>query len=197
MKLSILMKNIIPGALMLVALSLATASCESGRSYAELLEDENKAVNMFLAEQRVIPYVPADTVFQIGEDAPYYQLDEDGNVYMQVLNAGYGPKAEEGQQVYFRFTRYNLSYYTLGMSITDLAGEGNNDNLQESPTSFRYQDYAIPSSSNWGTGIQMPLNYLPLNCDVNLIVKSQYGWQSEISYVQPYLYRIRYYKSQL
>lgn len=43
----------------------------------------------------------------------------------------------------------------------------------------------------------MPLNFLKLGCDVNLIVKSQYGWTSEVSYVIPYLYRIRYYKSQI
>ena len=34
-------------------------------------------------------------------------------------------------------------------------------------------------------------------CEVNLIVKSQFGWTSEISYVQPFLYHIRYFHSQI
>lgn len=191
------MNKICGMAIAALAMTVALTSCESGRSYAELLEDENMSVNRFLVGQRVESSIPADTVFEIGPDAPYYQLDADGNIYMQVLDAGSGEKAEEGQVVYFRFTRYNLSFYQLGGNVFDLPSEGNNDNMQEAPTSFRYQDYNVPSSSAWGTGIQMPLNFLPLNCDVNLVVKSQYGWNSEISYVQPYLYRVRYYKSRI
>ena len=164
---------------------------------AELVRDEYMVVNRFLCENRVVTSIPADSVFEVGPDAPYYQLDEDGNVYMQVLNAGSGPKVEEGQLVYFRFTRYNLSYYALGSNVLGLPSEGNNDNMTETPTSFRYQNYNIPSSTQWGSGIQMPLNFLPLNCDVNLIIKSQYGWSNEISYVQPYLCRVRYYKSMI
>lgn len=170
-------------------------SCSDSASYADLLNDENKAVNRFLADQRVVLAVPADTVFEVGENAPYYQLDEEGNIYMQVLSVGDGERAQEDQTVYFRFKRYNLSYYAGDLSA--ITGEGNQDSMSESATSFRYQNYDIPSSSAYGTGIQMPLNYLPLNSDVNLVVKSQYGWTSEVSYVQPYLYRIRYYKSQI
>lgn len=180
------------------ALAVATLpSCESGRSYAELLQDENQAVNSFLVDQRVADAIPADSIFEIGPDAPYYPLDDEGNVYMQVLNPGSGEKVTENQMIYFRFTRYNLSRYAIGMDVTDLPSEGNNDNMTESPTSFRYQDFSIPSSAQWGSGIQMPLSFLRLGCDVNLIIKSQYGWQSEISYVQPYLYRVRYFKSQI
>jgi lipoprotein len=183
-----------------VLASLAAISfqaCDKGKSYAELLNDENMAVNRFLSENKVVTSIPADSVFEVGPDAPYYQLDEDGNVYMQVLDPGSGEKVEESQLVYFRFTRYNLSYYAIGSNVLDLPSEGNNDNMTEAPTSFRYQDYNVPSSSQWGTGIQMPLTFLPLNCDVNLIIKSQFGWTNEISYVQPYLYRVRYYKSMI
>ncbi|MEF2642915.1 MAG: DUF4827 family protein [Paramuribaculum sp.] len=170
-------------------------SCESGRSYSELLNDENMAVNRFLVDQWVIPEIPADSVFLTGPEAPYYQLDEDGNIYMQVLDAGSGEKVADDQVVYFRFKRYNLSYYAGDLESTP--SEGNQNDMTQTATSFRYQNFTIPSSSQWGTGIQMPLNFLKLGCDVNLIVKSQYGWTSEVSYVIPYLYRIRYYKSQI
>lgn len=189
----IIFKIITMMALGLVALQ----SCESGKSYAELLNDENKAVNRFLADQRVERNIPADTVFEIGPAAPYYCLDGEGNIYMQVLNPGSGEKVKDDQTVYFRFMRYNLHYYTGPGSLDNIIGEGNQDNMTESPTSFRFQNYTLPSSSAWGSGIQLPLEFLPLDCDINLVVKSQYGWSNEISYVQPYLYHIRYYKSQI
>lgn len=170
-------------------------SCEKTRSYSELLNDENMAVNRFLADQWVIATIPADSVFEVGPEAPYYQLDEDGNIYMQVLDAGSGEKVEEEDQVYFRFTRYNLSNYKGDLNA--LYKEGNQEDLTQSPTSFRYGNYTLPSSSQWGSGIQLPLAFLPLNSHVNLVIKSQFGWTKEVSYVIPYLYNIRYYPSQI
>ena len=35
------------------------------------------------------------------------------------------------------------------------------------------------------------------DCEVNLVIKSQYGIASEISNVVPYLYNVRYFKSQI
>lgn len=170
-------------------------SCEKTRSYSELLNDENMAVNRFLADQWVIATIPADSVFEVGPEAPYYQLDEDGNIYMQVLDAGSGEKVEEEDQVYFRFTRYNLSNYKGDLNA--LYKEGNQEDLTQSATSFRYGNYTLPSSSQWGSGIQLPLAFLPLNSHVNLVIKSQFGWTKEVSYVIPYLYNIRYYPSQI
>ena len=67
-----------------IAAVLALGSCSSGVSYAELLRDERKATNKFLAYQHVLNEIPSDTIFETGPNAPYYRLDEDGNVYMQV-----------------------------------------------------------------------------------------------------------------
>ena len=174
---------------------ISLQSCEKTRSYSELLNDENMAVNRFLADQWVIASIPADSVFEVGPEAPYYQLDEDGNIYMQVLDAGSGEKVEEEDQVYFRFTRYNLSNYKGDLNA--LYKEGNQEDMTQSATSFRYGNYTLPSSSQWGSGIQLPLAFLPLNCHVNLVIKSQFGWTKEVSYVIPYLYNIRYYPSQI
>ena len=153
------------------------SGCDDDKSYAELLEEENKAVNLFLSDQIILTELPADNKFITGNDAPYYRLDEDGNVF-----------------IYFRFMRYNLSYYD---GINDIPGEGNSDYVEGGNMSFRYKNYTLESSSSWGLAIQMPLQYLPLNSEVKLVVKSQYGWSSEISSVQPYLYHFRYYKSQI
>lgn len=176
-------------------MAVLSQSCEKGRSYAELLNDENRDVNRFLADQWVKTDIPADTVFLTGPDAPYYQLDGDGNIYMQVLKLGDGAMVEDDQMVYFRFERYNLAYYKG--NLDECPSEGNQNDLSQSPTSFRYQNYTIPSSSQWGSGIQLPLEFIPLDSEINLVIKSQFGWTSEVSYVVPYLYNIRYFKSQI
>lgn len=181
-------------ALATVAVALITAGCDDNKSYAELLTEENQAVNAFLVDQKVEPALPADNKFIIGENAPYYPLDNEGNLYIQVIAMGNGGMVEDNQLVYFRFTRYALRSYLSG---EELEGEGNSENPEYGNMSFRYGNYSLTSSSQWGTGIQEPLKYLPLGSEVRLIVKSQYGWTSEISQVQPFLYHIRYYSSQI
>ena len=171
------------------------SSCDEGESYADLLKDETFAVNKFLADQRIVNKIPSDSVFEYGVDAPYYKMDEDGNVYMQVLNAGTKEnKAESDQLIYFRFMRYNLHYWSLD---GEMSGEGNADDMEYLPTSFRFGNYTLSSSAEWGSGIQLPLYYLGVDCEVNLVIKSQYGIASEISNVVPYLYNVRYFKSQI
>lgn len=174
--------------------SVMMQSCDDGKSYAEMLTDENKAVNLFLVDQKVVGSVPADSIFQVGTQAPYYQLDEEGNIYMKVLALGEEGNVEEGQQVIFRFRRTNLMYYYPGANIENLDWEGNNDNPVSNISSFRYGDYTLPSSAQWGSAIQLPLSFkqIQLGSRVMLVIKSQYGWSDEITYVQPYLYEISY-----
>jgi len=169
-------------------------SCSDGKSYAELLTDEMHSVNNFLSNHNVILDIPADGNFIEGEDAPYYRLDEDGNVYMQVINSGNKKlMAEDDELIYFRFTRYSLhSYNPSNGSFSE--GWGNSDDLSVGAASFRFGNYTLSSSSQWGSGIQMPLNYVGMESEVNLVVKSQYGLSSEISQVIPFFYNIRYFK---
>ena len=63
--------------------------------------------------------------------------------------------------------------------------------------SFTYADYSLPSTSQWGYGLQYPLNFLGVECEVNLVIKSQFGFTSEISYVMPFLYHVRYFRSMI
>lgn len=192
-------------ALAALGASVWLTSCEDSKSYAELLADENKATNLFLVNQRVELSIPADTVFQTGINAPYYQLDEEGNVFMQVLNPGTpGNKAEIDQLIYFRFMRYSLYNYswdgttpnTAGYYGTFTGGEGNDSNMTSADTSFRFGNTTSSSSTQWGEGIQMPLIYLPIDCEVNIVIKSQYGLYSEQANVIPFFYSIRYFKPQ-
>lgn len=173
---------------LVIAACVAFASCDDTVSYAQLLNDEESAVNNFLADQTVCQSIPADTVFETGPDAPYYRLDEDGYLYMQVLDAGTpGNRVVDNEQIYFRYTRYALEAYADGKLPQ---GEGNNISLQA--CWFRYNNFRIQASYQWGTGIQTPLKYLPVDCEVNLVVKSQEGFIQEQSNVLPYLFRLTY-----
>ncbi|MBJ2167686.1 MAG: DUF4827 family protein [Muribaculaceae bacterium] len=174
---------------------VALASCEDTKSYAELLTDETHYVNAYLANHRVVAEIPADTVFETGEDAPYYRLDEDGNMYMQVLDAGTkGNKVKADEQIYFRFTRWSLYNYSGGELS---GGAGNENDLSFANTWFRYGNYQLQTSSQWGSGIQYPLSLLPVDCEVNIVIKSQLGLTSEIAEVVPFLYHIRYYRPKI
>lgn len=178
--------------LAVVIASVLTVSCKDTKSYADLLGEQDKYCNNFLADQKVILEVPADTVFITGEDAPYYRIDDEGTLYMQVLKAGTkGNMVANDEQIYFRYTRYALANYKNGKLPS---GAGNNITL--SPAWFRYNNYNIQSSYNWGQGVQTPLSLLPVDCEVNLLVKAQMGFTQETADVQPYLFRLTYERRQ-
>lgn len=194
MKISKKIANCLPLVAMSVGVVSGLSSCNDSKSYAELLTDEAHAINRFLANQNVILDLPKDDNFIIGEDAPYYRLDAEGNVYMQIINAGdKNMMAENDELIYFRFTRYNLYNYDAANNEL-LDGWGNSDDLSMGSSSFRFGNYTLSSSSQWGSGIQMPLNYVGMGSEVNIVVRSQYGLSSEISQVIPYVYNLRYFK---
>ena len=181
--------------LLLALPAVMLAACKDSKSYNELLDEEDKAVNSFLANQKVELPVPANTVFETGENAPYYRLDEEGNVYIQVINTGdrKNNKAETGENIYFRYSRIDLKEYETGADGT-LSG---NQNTPTTSSSFYFNDYTYSTSYNWGTGLQMPLYYLGVDCEVNLLIKSQYGVTDEISMVMPFVYHVKYYRSKI
>lgn len=194
------MKNRKPLIIALIAavIGIILPSCNDGKSYSELLNDETKSVNTFLATQHVITSIPKDSVFEVGPDAPYYQLDEEASVYMQVLNSGdTSERVQDDQLVYFYFTRYNLHQFAQTGSLDDTDGWGNSDDLGMGSASFRFNNYSLSASSQWGSALQMPLQFptIGLGCEVNLVVKSQYGLTSEIAQVMPFLYNVRYFRA--
>ena len=173
--------------------SVVMTSCDEQKSYAELLDEENAAVDKFLKTQTVVKTIPADTVFEVGPDAPYYQLDEDGYVYMQVLMTGDGGKAKYNELIFFRYSRINLLTWASG---GDQEPTGNDNDLSAA-YSFNFSNTELDSSSQYGTGVQMPLNYLQMPCKVNLVVKSKAGSLNDLTSVTPYLYTIRYLSSKI
>ncbi|MGM9852103.1 MAG: DUF4827 family protein [Muribaculaceae bacterium] len=212
MKSSLMRHTIYAPLLALALVGIAATSCSDSKTYAELLTDENHYVNAYLADHHVINEIPADTVFETGldhpdnpEDAPFYRMDSDGQIYMQVLDPGSvddpDMRAQTNELFYFRYVRYNLKYY---YGLNPDTGEpvfgqssGNVQDMSIEGFSFRYGNYTLSSSTQWGTGIQLPLMYLPVDCVVNIIIKSQYGFTDETADVMPYMFNIRYYRPKI
>lgn len=177
----------------LLCLPLAV-SCDKGESYADLLKKQEKAVNWYLSGQAVESEVPSDSIFITGEDAPFYKMDEDGNVYMQVIDAGNKDnKPQKGDRVYFRFSRMNLrNFYEA--DFEQWVGNSSDLSTSTAATSFIFGNYTLSSSYQYGTGVQLPLDYLGYNSRVRLVVKAAAGFASEQSQCLPYVFDIRYFK---
>lgn len=183
-----------------VALAFMLASCSKTESYTDLLKKEQRAGNWFLAQHTVCNEIPADSVFETGPDAPYYKMDDDGYVYMQVIKAEDKkdrafPKTDE--QVYFTFTRWNVETMYNNDTL-DISGEGNQENFAGIAvnTYFLFNNYSVKSSTQFGSGIQVPVSYLGFNSEVNILLKSYYGFYDEGVTCIPYKVNVRYFKAE-
>lgn len=190
-------RTIISAVAVAAAACAVLQSCNDGKTYAQLLTEENHYVNNFLADCRVVGEMPADTVFdtvmESGPDAPFYRLNEDGSLYMQVVNPGSKDKRVKlDELIYFRYTRWSLAEYADGKLPE---GEGNNTAL--GAAWFRYGNYQLSNTYKWGTGIQYPLSLLGVDCEVNIVIKSTDGPTDESANVIPYLYNITYRRPEL
>lgn len=180
--------------IILLSFIVGFVSCEKGESYADLLKKEEKAVNWYLSGESVEIEIPADSIFIEGEDAPFYKMDEDGSVYMRVIDAGdQNDKPQEGDRVYFRYSRMNLrNFYEAG--VEQWIGNSSDLNSSMGSTSLIFGNFKLPSSYQYGTGLQLPLNYLGYNSRVRLILKAQSGFLSEQSQCLPFVVDVRYFK---
>ncbi len=182
----------------MMLLTLFFASCSKTESYSDLLKKEQKASNWFLAQQKVCNDIPADSVFQVGPDAPQDKMDSEGYVYMQVEKVEKNREVPAtGHQVYFTFTRYSIEDMYANNTL-DVTGQGNQDNFMNTigDTYFIYNNYSVNSSVRWGSGIQQPLSYLGYNSEVNIVLKSYYGFSDEATTCIPFLVNVRYFKSE-
>jgi hypothetical protein len=169
-------------------------SCSDSESYSNLLKAEEKATNWYLAQKTICLTIPEDSVFITGADAPYYKMDEDGYLYMQVINPGNkNSRAQKGDRVYFRYNRQNLkTLYTTGSA----SWSGNSNDMDMSSSSFWYKNYVLSESTTYGSSIQVPLNYLGYDCEVNLVLRSYYGFSADQTSCIPYAINVKYYKAE-
>lgn len=179
-------------------MALFFASCSKTESYSDLLKKEQKASNWFLAQHKVCNEIPADSVFLVGPDAPYYKMDDDGYVYMQVLQVGDRELPKTGDMVYFTFTRWSVEAMYSSNTFDVVSDLGNQDNFATTvaETYFMFNNYSVSSSSSYGSGIQVPVSYLGYDSEVNILLKSYYGFTSENTTCIPYKVNVRYFKAE-
>lgn len=178
----------------MIAGSSILGGCNKGESYADLLKKEEKAVNWYLSGFSVETSIPSDSIFEEGENAPYYKMNSDGTIYMKVLNSGdRNMRPSKGDKVYFRFERMNIrNLYEVG--IENWVGNSNDLESGMGSTYFIFDDYTLSSTYQYGQGIQLPMKYLGYNAQVSLILKAQSGFLSEQSSCLPYVMNVRYFK---
>ena len=173
-------------------------SSVSGRiiihQYALTYEDKRKverqAIDSYLKGVTVIDKLPAIADVKVGSDAPYYKLDADGNIYMQIVSLGDTP-ASKGERVFFRFQRFNL------LTLYNTGSLGNGFGSEMGLTSFTVGS-SEQSTLQWGKAIPLPIELgVPLGSEVYLVVASECGITNEISTVTPFLYNIRYFSTNI
>lgn len=158
----------------------------------DLKRTERRAMKRYLSKFDVVDALPLIDDIQVGSVAPFYKLNSEGTVYMQVVRKGTAPAAINGEKIYFRFMRYNLLSYLENGVLPN--GEGNGNDPTQGTTFFKLGS-EDPATTQWGTAIQMPMLIgLPVDSEVNLVVASEAGITAEISGVTPFLYNIRYFK---
>lgn len=180
--------------LLAIASAFGWAGCSKTESYSSLLKKEEHAANWYLSNKKVCTELPPDSVFVYGEDAPFYKLDEDGYVYMQVVNPGSETdRPETGDLVYVRYNRTNLkSLYETGT----LSSNGNNSNMEMATVQIVFNDFSVVNSQKYGRGIQDALSYLGYNSEVNLVLRSYYGFTSDMGQCIPYIINLKYFKAE-
>lgn len=188
------LKNII-SILGIGLMMMGAMGCSKTKSYSELLRDEEHAVNWYLAQNEVEVRLPEDSVFKTGEDAPFYKMDGQGNVYMRVINPGdKNYRANSGDRVYFKYMRQNIADLKAGL-ITKDDWIGNAENMATSPTFFILDETNLTSSTQYGTGIQLPMKWLGYYSEVELVIKSIEGWTDQADVI-PVVYRVRYFPAE-
>ncbi len=170
---------------------LGNASCSDEESYSNLLKSEEKTTNWYMAQKNICLTIPEDSVFETGPDAPYYKMDEEGYLYMQVINPGDTTKAKNEEKVIFRFMRCNLKNYR---STGEMTWSGNADNMEYATASFHFNSYVYQDSQKYGQGIQVPMKYLGYNSEVNLVLRSYIGFAADQSSCIPYALNVKYFK---
>ncbi len=181
-------------------LLLLSASCSKTQSYSDLLKNEQKVSNWFLAQHTVCNEIPSDSVFEEGPDAPFYRMDDDGYVYMQVIKSnkkGDRDIPHTGDQVYFTFTRYDIDLMYKSNTLDVPYSNSNQDDLwNTTSTYFIFNNYRVSVSSEFGSGMQVPVSYLGYNSEVNILLKSYYGFSVDNTTCIPYLVNVRYFKAE-
>lgn len=207
----------------LLTLSFSFQACDNTKTYAEMLEEEDDAIQDFINEHgiKVITQREFFAKDSVTEENEYVQLSS--GVYMNIVKKGKWKTEKQGDkvvvvldskgrpvlenpndtiknndEVLVRFMEY---------SIMDKDTTLSNLNSVEIVDEFRYKVTSSQIAGSFTAGYMysyygptvpagwlVPLSYIRSFGHVKLIVPSKMGHQSAMQYVQPYFYDIRKYQ---
>lgn len=183
--------------------SIAFQACDNTKTYAEMLDDEKKAISEFIKDHNI--KVISQSEFYKNDSTTdtlkneYVQLAS--GVYMQIVDKGSkipSDTVKKNDLILVRFMEYSI----MGKDTTLT-----NINDPQLPDEFKY---TVTSSSiagiftagymynYYGTSVPagwlVPLTYVRDKAHVRLIVPSKMGHSSAMQAVYPYFYDIRKYQ---
>ena len=199
--------------MMVLGLGLAFQSCNDGKTYAEMKDEEREAIKRFieLNEIKVIDedqFAAQDSTTNVA--ANEYVLFEESGVYMQVVQRGNGELLENGRhEILARYVEERIvldgSVDTLSLNtIANLYAHPDEfiltkqDNSLSASFSTNGAMYAAHSSAYVPTGWLLPLNYLKVGREISgrskikLILPHSQGTSTASGTVFPCYYEITY-----
>lgn len=199
--------------LWMMVVGLAFHSCNNGKTYAELKEEEREAIKRFieLNEIKVIDeeqFAEQDSTTNLS--ANEFVLFKETGVYMQIIQRGGGEFLEEGRhEMLVRYVEERIAED----GTTDTLSLNTMSNLYAHPDEFIVTKYGDSYSASFSTngamydahtsayvpsGWLLPLNYLKVGREnaarskIKLILPHGQGTSTASSQVMPCFYEITY-----
>lgn len=191
--------------LALMALCIGFQACDDTKTYAEMLEDEDRAIEAFVRDSNITvisqsQFYAQDSVTDITKNE-FVQLAS--GVYMQILDKGVEDKADTVKNndiILVRFSEYDMLNKYTSYSNLDIVYTVDEFRYVVTSSSiagiFTGGNYMYSSSSSVNTAVPagwlVPLEYVRNKAHVKLIVPSKMGGNVGMQNVIPYYYDIKY-----
>lgn len=191
--------------LALMALCIGFQACDDTKTYAEMLEDEDNAIEAFIRDSNITVITQSQFYSQDSTTDPakneFVQLAS--GVYMQILDKGVEDKSDTVKNndiILVRFSEYDvLNKYTSysNLDIVYMVDEFRYVVTSSSIAGiFTGGNYMYSTSSSVNTAVPagwlVPLEYVRNKAHVKLIVPSKMGGNVGMQNVIPYYYDIKY-----
>lgn len=190
-------------------LGLVFQSCNNGKTYAEMKEDEKEAIQRFIDKQDISvissnQFMEQDSVTNV--DKNEYVLFSESGVYMQILDRGNGETMEDGRhEVLIRYLEAQINESGGLDTLTYNTTTPYPDVMQLTKSGKSYSAtftegtmYSYYSVAYVPTGWLVPFDYLKVGREISarskirLIVPHSEGTYSATTSVYPCYYEITY-----
>ncbi|MDR3119168.1 MAG: DUF4827 domain-containing protein [Mediterranea sp.] len=204
------MRKIISLLLLSLTCGLAFQACSDSKTYAEMLEEEKRAINKFIKDNNI----KVITASEFGENGNKTNVDKNeyvqlsNGVYMQIVDYG-KPDADSIRSrdiITVRFMEYDIlegdttaasNYYIADyLDVFDYTASKNVEPYGQFRTTENGVEILSRLVAVYGTtqvpqGWLAPLPFVKTYAHVKLIVPSKTGHSTAMQYVYPFYYDLR------